>query len=73
MNFVFNIGDASRVWRTANTSTITANGITPFNHTYIQSCSVAQFSNTKLLFNFLTPHPSDLDIIGSKNIPVMVC
>jgi hypothetical protein len=73
MNFVFNIGDASRVWRTANTTTNTANGITPFNHTYIQSCSVAQFSNTKLLFNFLTPHPSDLDIIGSKNIPVMVC
>lgn len=60
MNFVFNIGDASRVWRTANTSVNVAGGTTPFNNTYIQSANVVSFNDTQLLFNFLTPHPSDL-------------
>ena len=46
MNFVFNMGDASRVWRTANTA--------------ITGVSVVSYNNTQLLFNFLTPHPSDL-------------
>jgi len=46
MNFVFNIGDASRVWRTANS--------------YISSVSVSSFQSSQLIFNFLTPHPSDL-------------
>ena len=58
MNFVFNIGDATRVWRTANNTA--APGTTPFNNTYIKSATVQSFSNTRLLFNFLTPHPSDL-------------
>jgi hypothetical protein len=73
MNFVFNIGDASRVWRTANNNNAVSAGNSPFNNTYITSASVASFNNSKLIFNFLTPHPSDLDKIGSKNIPVMVC
>jgi hypothetical protein len=48
LNFVFNIGDASRVWRSANgTSRISA-------------ISVSSFTRSELLFNFLTPHPSDL-------------
>lgn len=48
LNFVFNIGDASRVWRSANgTSRISA-------------ISVASFTKSELLFNFLTGHPSDL-------------
>ena len=63
MNFVFNIGDASRVWRTANyQATVPATGVaqTPYKNTWIQSASVASISNTRLLFNFLTPHPSQL-------------
>jgi hypothetical protein len=60
MNFVFNMGDASRVWRTANTTTVTSAGTSPLGNTYIQSATINQFSNTRLLFNFLTPHPSDL-------------
>ena len=46
MNFVFNIGSANRVWRTANS--------------YIKAVSVQKFSNSQLIFNFLSPHPSDL-------------
>ena len=58
MNFVFNIGDASRVWRSAlNTA---GAGASPFGNTYIQQASVVSFSNSQLIFNFLTPHPSDL-------------
>jgi hypothetical protein len=73
MNFVFNIGDASRVWRTANYNQPLSSAQAPLNNTYITSANVVSFNNSRLLFNFLTPHPSDLDIIGSKNIPVMVC
>jgi hypothetical protein len=58
MNFVFNIGDATRVWRTANYTN--ANTLSPLNSTFISAISVQSFSNTQLLFNFLTPHPSDL-------------
>jgi len=60
MNFVFNMGDASRVWRTANNQTAVSAGNTPFGNTFITSATINQFSNTRLLFNFLTPHPSDL-------------
>jgi len=59
MNFVFNIGDASRVWRSANT--------------WITSASVASFTNSQLIFNFLTPHPSDLmpsrNVVGYYELP----
>ena len=58
MNFVFNIGDATRVWRSANyTAAATA---TPLGSTSITAISVASFTASSLLFNFLTPHPSDL-------------
>jgi hypothetical protein len=71
MNFVFNLGDATRVWRTANYTN--ASTSSPLNSTFISSLSVQSLARTQLLFNFLTPHPSDLDRIGSENIPVMVC
>jgi hypothetical protein len=54
MNFVFNIGDCSRVWRSANPwmafATVTVDG----------------FSNSRLILNQLTPHPSDL--LPSRNV-----
>lgn len=46
MNFVFNISTASRAWRSANS--------------YITDIAVQSFNSSQLLFNFLTPHPSDL-------------
>lgn len=63
MNFVFNIGDTSRVWRTCGYNPINAiTGLpqTPYGNTWITGMSVVNFTNTKLIFNFLTPHPSDL-------------
>jgi hypothetical protein len=47
MNFVFNIGDAKRVWRYAD------EGVA-------KTVSLVSFANSELIFNFLTPHPSDL-------------
>lgn len=58
MNFVFNIGDASRVWRSALNTAVAGNS--PFGSSFINSASVVSFSNSQLIFNFLTPHPSDL-------------
>jgi len=64
MNIVLNLGDASRVWRTANntapagTSPAAANGNVPY--TNISAISVNAITSSKLIFNFLTPHPSDL-------------
>ena len=58
MNFVFNIGDATRVFRSALTNT--GAGTSPFNNTFITSASVVSFAGSQLIFNFLTPHPSDL-------------
>jgi hypothetical protein len=53
MNFVFNIGDASRVWRTAQTvGAATTNQLNAVN--------LVQFVNSRLLFNFLTSHPSQI-------------
>lgn len=46
MNFVFNIGDGNRCWRTANP--------------WITGCQPYSFSNSQLMFNFLTTHPEDL-------------
>ena len=51
MNFVFNISDGNRCWRTANS--------------WITGCQPYNFSNSQLLFNFLTTHPSDL--LPSRN------
>lgn len=58
MNMVFNIGDASRVWRSANYTN--AQTASPLGSTFITAVTVQSFANTQLLFNFLTPHPSDL-------------
>ena len=58
MNFVFNIGDASRVWRSALNTAVA--GSSPLGSTFISSASVVKFSDSQLIFNFLTPHPSDL-------------
>lgn len=58
MNFVFNMGDASRVWRTANYSA--ASNATPYGTGVITTANVLAFEETKLIFNFLTPHPSDI-------------
>jgi hypothetical protein len=58
MNFVFNIGDASRVWRTANYSA--AATASPLGTTAITQVALTSFTGSSLLFNFLTPHPSDL-------------
>jgi hypothetical protein len=58
MNMVFNIGDASRVWRSANYTN--ASTTSPLGSTFITAVTVQSFANTQLLFNFLTPHPSDL-------------
>jgi uncharacterized membrane protein YgcG len=62
MNMVFNIGDASRVWRTCGYNALSGGGLpqTPYGNTWISAMNVVNFTNTKLIFNFLTPHPSDL-------------
>lgn len=64
MNFVFNIADGKRVWRSAP---------------YVGAGAVAKvvtpwaFSNSELIFNFLTPHPSDLiparNVVGYYEMP----
>jgi hypothetical protein len=59
LNYQFNMGDASRVWRTA-AGTPTVIGGATYPIPWITSTSTFSFNNTKLLFNFLTPHPSDL-------------
>jgi len=58
MNFVFNIGDATRVWRSANNTAVA--GASPLGSTFVSDASVVKFSESQLIFNFLTPHPSDL-------------
>jgi hypothetical protein len=59
MNFVFNIADGKRVWRSANA--------------YGQTCTPYSFTNSRLIFNFLTPHPSDLmpsrNVVGYYELP----
>lgn len=52
MTFNFSMGDASRVWRHASA--------------FAKTVSVVSFTNSQLLFNFLTPHPSDL--LPSRNV-----
>ena len=58
MNMVFNLGDATRVWRSANYTNAATSS--PLGSTFITSVTVQSLQNTQLLFNFLTPHPSDL-------------
>lgn len=56
MNFVWNIGDCSRVFRSANS------WFTPSNCVI----TVDTFANNRLIFNQLTPHSDDL--MSSRNI-----
>ena len=64
MNFVVNVGDASRVWRSANNTapagTSPATLVNNVPYTTITQASVVGFASSRLIFNFLTPHPSDL-------------
>lgn len=52
MNFQFSMGDATRVWRHASA--------------HPKTVTVTSYANSKLLFNFLSPHPSQL--LQSRNI-----
>jgi hypothetical protein len=52
MNFVFTMNSGSRVWRSSNV--------------WGQTASIVSFTNSRLIFNFLTPHPSDL--MESRNV-----
>lgn len=66
MNFVFNIADGKRVWRCAPYvgagASVTAKVVTPYS-----------FTDSSLIFNFLTPHPSDLlparNVVGYYEMP----
>jgi hypothetical protein len=53
MSFNFNIGDASTVWRHYGTSA-GAGGTSTIN-----TVSIVRFENSRLVCQFLTPHPSD--------------
>lgn len=53
MNFQLSMGDATRVWRTATTA-------------WVKTVSVVSYSSSQLLFNFLSPHPSQL--LASRNV-----
>jgi hypothetical protein len=56
MNFVFNIADGKRVWRSAPyVGGGVAKVVTPYS-----------FRDSSLIFNFLTPHPSDL--LPARNV-----
>ena len=50
--FTFNIGDASRMWRSSTGQ--------------VSAVSIAAFQSSALIFNFLSPHPSDL--LKSRNV-----
>ena len=59
MNAVFNVGDCSRAWRSSN----------PWLNTQgANACAITvdSFSTCSLIFNQLTPHPSDL--LPSRNV-----
>lgn len=57
MNFQFSMGDATRVWRTASA--------------WAKTVSVVSYTNSQLLFNFLSPHPSQL--LASRNVVPKTC
>lgn len=62
LNFNFNIGDTSRVWRTTAVPT-TAQAATPANTVGMIGLPTfvgTGFQDSQLLFNFLTTHPSDM-------------
>ena len=66
MNFVFNMGDASRVWRTSNYTA--AATVSPLGTTSITAASVVSYTGSKLIFNFLTP-PASLMLQARNCVP----
>ena len=76
LNFIFNIAGTNRVFRGLNSGgaapTYAGNSIAAANVPFITSVALGNaiqtlgFANTRLLFTFLTPHPSDL--MPAKNI-----
>ena len=90
LNFIFNVGDATRVWRALSASStdtasdgtlpnVTTTSPAPYGTPYVTSVvfgdqlagvgtgySTNPLSGSRLLFQFLTPHPSDL--MPAKNI-----
>jgi hypothetical protein len=56
MNFQFSMGDATRVFRTASS----------WAKTVTMATTVPPYVNSQLLFNFLTPHASQL--LASRNV-----
>lgn len=66
LNFVMNIGDTSRVWRTSApiTGTTAAAGAISLDSVAFKDSDA--FSGSQLHFMFLTPHPSDL--LPARNI-----
>ena len=69
LNFVFNIGDLTRVWRTSlqvyPTGTLVA-GVTGIGMIGAPVFFGSGFTDSQLHFQFLTPHPSDL--LPSRNV-----
>jgi len=51
LNFVFNFGSADRVWRSSTAG---------------KTVSFVSIASSKLLFNFITPHPSD--VMPARNV-----
>ena len=64
MNAVFNLGDCSRVWRSASSWVNTATG--PTGAAAPCAITVDSIGSCRLIFNQLTPHPSDL--LPSRNV-----
>jgi hypothetical protein len=56
LNFVFNFGSADRVWRSCPF----------FNGANVKTVSFTNIAQSKLLFNFITPHPSD--VMPARNV-----
>ena len=59
LNFVFNFGDASRVWRSCPFINNTGASV-------VKTVAFTAIQNSKLLFNFITPHPSD--VMPARNV-----
>jgi hypothetical protein len=70
LNFTMNIGQANRVWRTSNLNMQLAAPVAPATVGLPTQKTVklaaSGFANSRLLFQFLTPHPSLL--LSSKNV-----
>jgi hypothetical protein len=69
MNIVFNVGDASRVWRSANpwfSPKVVESPAGTFTTYPGCTLTIDDISNSRLILNQLTPHPSQL--MSSRNV-----